>query len=517
MSGLRIRWFLPALTTLLYSGLGLAAPVSLVDAIQWTLAKNPNIQLQEKQTDTSLGALQQAAGQFDTTASLAAGYDSDHAPLTQQSQQSYLAQGFPLSQLQTDTTSYSVALNKPLRNGVVLSPSISATRTEGTSNDLSKLAAQNRGKVNFNILIPLQQGRRESASLGEAAATLTWEASKQDLRFAIAQGIYGTVSAYWKWVAARKYAAIAQEAEASTRHMAEETQKLIEAEEIPAADLLLVQASLLDKTSARIAAEQTLLDALQKLGQSIGLTAAQIASLEPLDEFPAPPVALPVFPPLRTGFVDAALRRRADLAAARLRQEAARTSEKAAGHSLQPQLDLNIRVGYATLVEGNANGNLASAATQNRTDANIGTTISYQWPVENSIARGRYLQQAAAYAQSVVQVDTLERSIGLGVEAALSALVGGVMQVQRSEESVALYRVTVENEKTKRQLGNSTLIDVLSVNDRYLAARQNNITYRLNYLNALAQLSYETGALLVDDPSGPSIRFETFTTVPTLD
>lgn len=511
------RWCFPLLTLLLNSVGALATTVSLEEAIYWTLASNQNIQLQSQQTNINLGSLQQAVGQFDTTTSISLAHDSEHLPLTQSAQKNYLAQGFSAIQLKTETTTYGVTLSKPLRNGVVFSPSISTSRTEGTTNDLSGLSAQTRGKVTFNIMIPLQQGRRDAARLSEVASTFVWEASKQDQRFAVAQGVFGTVLAYWKWVAARKTVEIVREAEASTHRMMDETQKLVEAEEIPSADLLLIRASLLDKTGARVAAEQGSFEALQKLAQSIGLSPTQVATLEPVEDFPDLPTNLPLSYRVRTGFVDAAMRQRADLASARLRKAAAKTTETAAGYALQPQLDLNVRVGYSTLVEDNSASALASAATQNRTSANIGATVSYQWPLENSTARGRYLQQAAAYEQAAIQVATLERSIGLGVDVALSALESGVVQVKSSNESLELYRQTVENEKLKHQFGSSTLIDVLSVNDRYLAARQNNITYRLGFFNSLAQLSYETGELLANDSLEQSINFDTFTRLFTVD
>ncbi|BCO25540.1 hypothetical protein MIZ03_0401 [Rhodoferax lithotrophicus] len=505
------------LITLLSSGLASAASLSLVEAIRHTLEKNPNVQIQEKQLESSQGVFQQTTGQFDTTVNLAGGYTVDHTPLNQLTRNSYASQRLDIPESQAASTTYSVALNKTLRNGLVLSPSISTIRNTGTTNDLSQLAAQNRAKVSFNILLPLNQGRRESAALSETAAKLAWDASKQDLRVSVAQAIVNTVSAYWKWVAGRHFLDIAREAEASMVQMVRETQKLIDAQEIPAADLLLVRASLMDKTSARLGAEQAMLEARQKLGQATGMAPQQLAELEPLDDFPSLQQGLLASADVQQRLLDLAMQQRADLAAARLRQEAAKVSQAVARSALQPQLDLNLSVGYATLLEGNAASSLVRTLNQNRSSANIGTSISYQWPVENNVAKGRYVQQSAAYDQATTQLHTLEQSISLGVEAAWHAVIRSAQQAQESEASAALYQVTARNEKTKSQLGNSTLIDVLSVNDRLLGARQNQLSYHLNYLNALVQLRFETGALLRDDASASSIRFETFVSPPTLD
>ena len=502
----------PALISLVCSGLASAAPLGLLDAIRYTLNKNPNIQIQETQVQASQGALQQTSGQFDAAVNLTGGYTLDHNLLNQQTRPLYAN----VPELQTASTSYSVTLKKVLRNGWVINPSLSTTRSTGTTNDLSQLDAQNRAKVGLSLLFPLNKERRESAALSETAAQLALNASQQDLRFSVAQAIVGTVSAYWKWVAARHFFDIAREAETSMAQMVRERQKLIDAQEIPAADLLLVRASLMDKTSARLGAEQALLEARQKLGQATGMAPQQLAELEPLDDFPPLQQGLLATDAVQQRLLDLALQQRADLAAARLRQEAAKVSQSVAQSALQPQLDLNLSVGYATLLEANAASSMLSALGQQRSRANIGTSISYQWPVDNNVAKGRYVQQSAAYDQASIGLRSLEQSIHLGVEAAWQAVIRSAAQAQESEASVALYQVTVKNEKTKSQLGNATLIDVLSVNDRLLGARQNQISYHLNYLNALVQLRFETGALLDQDAPAPTIEFETFISPPSL-
>lgn len=494
-----------------------ATPLGLVEAIRHTLSQNPDIQIQQQQLQASQGELQQTTGQFDTTVKLAGTHAVDHNPLNQQSRASYADQGQNLQELASSSTTYSLTVNQALRNGLVLSPSLSATRSAGTTLDLGQQAAQTSAKVSFNLLLPLNKGRRESAALSEAAAVLARDASQQDLRLSIARAVVNTVSAYWKWVAARHALTITRDAETSMAQQLRETQKLIEAQEIPAADLLLVRASLMDRTSARLGAEQAVLEARQKLGQAMGMNPAQMSTLAPLDDLPPLQQGLLATDNVQQRLLALALQQRADLAAARLRQEAAKVSQTVAQSALQPQLDLNLNVGYATLLESNAASSLVSVLGQQRSSANIGTSISFQWPVENNVAKGRYVQRSAAYDQATIQLNTLEQTISLGVEAAWQAVIRSARQAQEAQASVALYQITAKNEKTKSQLGSATLIDVLSVNDRLLSARQNQISYHLNYLNALVQLRFETGALLTDDVSASSIRFETFVSPPTLD
>lgn len=497
------RWQLKLSVTVLAlvsAGGAAATSLGLVDAIRLTLSQNPDIQIQGQQLQASQGLLQQASGQFDTTLNLTGTHTTDNGETQQQS-----------------STGYSLSVRQTLRNGLVLNPGISTTRNAASTLDLNQQPAQNSAKVSINLLLPLNQDRRASAALGETAALLARDASQQDVRLTMARAVLNTVSAYWQWVAARHTLIISRDAETSMAQQLRETQKLIEADEMTAADLLLVRASLMDRTSARLGAEQTLLEAGQKLGQIMGLAPAQLDSLDPQDDFPPLQQGLLATDNVQQRLLALALQQRADLAAARLRQEAAKVARTVAQSGLQAPLDLNLNVGYTTRLDSNAANSLVSVLGQPRSSSNIGTSISWQWPVENNVARGRYLQQSAAYDQTTVQLNTLEQTISLGVTAAWQAVIRSARQAQEAEAAVALYQLTAKNEKTKSQLGNATLIDVLSVQDRLRSAQQNQISYHLNYLNALAQLRFETGSLLADEATAASIRLGTFISPPTLD
>jgi outer membrane protein TolC len=487
-------------------------PLSLLDAVRLSLAKNPDIQIREKQVESNSGALQQASGEFDPALRLTAGRSIDNSPLNQQNRDIYASQGFPLSQLKTDVTTYGLALDQLLHNGIVLSPSIGITSATGTVNDLSKLSLQNSGNVNFSIRVPLLKNSGESAVAGEIAANKAWEASKQELRFSMAQSVLNTVVSYWGLLAAHKNLDIARESEASVRRMAEETRKLIAADELPAADLNMLKAHLLDKAASRIAAEQAMSDARQKLGLVMGLPYRQIMTLELADDFPSTVIESSALESQRIRMIELAMQRRPDFKAAQLRRDSARTLSGAVHADLRPQLDLTFHMGYSGLAEGAAP---MRAFDQNRSAPNVGVSISYQWPIDNNSARGRYRQQAAVYDQSTIQVLSVERSIGIGVESSLSGLAHGALQLKQSEEAVDLYRVSVEHEKAKYRLGSSTMLNVLTISDSLLSARLNNIANRLNYLNALVQLNFQTGALIAESESGQSIGIDQLVGVPT--
>src|SRR6185369_10298500 len=109
--------------------------------------------------------------------------------------------------------------------------------------------------------------------------------------------------------------------ERSSGELLANTRKLIAADQVPAADLVQLEASLAAAESARIGGERDLFAQRSALGREIGLDAAEIAALPlPADPFPGvrpeevPPAAAAARP-----YIDLGLRHRADLEAARQR------------------------------------------------------------------------------------------------------------------------------------------------------------------------------------------------------
>lgn len=495
-----------------------SGPLALLDAVHLTLSSNPDIQLQEKQVEYSRGVLQQATGQFDPVLSLNAGHSVENSPLNRQTRDGYADQGLFLDQVRNETTSYSLGVERRLRNGVLLAPSMGVTSTTGTLGDAAGQPPQAQGRISFSLRVPLLKNSGLAAAAAEDAARLEWEAVSQEMRFRVSQAILNTATAYWGFLAARENLEIAREAESGVRRMLEDTKKLVAADELPAADLYVVRANLQDKSAARIAAEKSLHDARQKLGVTMGLPQPRIALIEPLDGLPQPPMEFSALPEQSARLTVLAVTRRADLAAARLRQDSARARLGAARDNLKPQLDVAINVGYAGLAESSGARAITGGLEQNRAGANAGASLIYQWPFDNNAARGLYRQQAAIHDQSTLRAASSEREIGIGVQSALSDLMHSAALFRESGETVELYRIAVENEKTKHKLGTSTMIDVLSTHDRLLGARQNNVAYRLNTLSALARLNFETGTLLAGEASGQqSVRLERLVSVPTPD
>lgn len=475
--------------------------LTLLDALGRALAGNGAIRLQTQQVVAAQGALQEAAGAFDPTLSASAARSRDRAPLNLANQQYYLAQGYRLNALESESTTLKFGLDVPFCNGLVFSPQLISSRSFGTTANLQGQLPQNVGTLRFSLLVPLQRSQGGSLAAVEAAAEMDLRAGQADLCQSVADNLYGVATAYWQWVAAVRNLEIAREAEQGMAGMVADNRKLIEADEVPAASQDLLLADQLEKQNARLAAEQAQVEARLALGKALGLGFRELARLEPAEEFPD--LALTVPDPSGSGpaMLRLALSRRADLAAAEHRLEAARIRARVAEENLRPQLDLTLGAGYAGLSESAANRAMVDALSNQFTGPNVSVSLSYQMSVNNGAARGRLRQSLAAADVAGINREELEKTIARGVEAALTGLSRSALQWRQSVDVVGIYRRALENERTRHRLGSATILDVLNVNSRLLAARQANVSYHLNYLSNLARLSYETGSL-VRDPDG---------------
>ena len=500
-----------------------AAPpaLSLEAVIRQTLTQNPAILLQARQVEVARGGMQQQAGKFDPVLQIAARRDRDQQPQNEYYRRYYTALYGQLlgdiKALKTDTTALSLGLEKTLRNGMVLSSGLSVTRTEGTSHDFYGWAPQNLGRVDFSLTIPLLKGRGQAAVAGEQASELEWQASRQDQRQTVARSVLQGVHAYWRLLAAEKSLEIARANEASITRFLEDTRKLIAADELPAAEVNLIQARLADRQSARIGAEQTLLQARQALGLALGLPYGEpITGLKVSGDFPPLPVNLPAQIPAAAPLVEAALAQRPDLEAARLRQEVTRVLADAARSDLRPQLDLSLGVGYAGLSEGEKGRHYYNAFGDNTTGANGGVSLKYRWALGNNTAQGSLTQQTALHEKASLSHYNLAREISLSVEATLAGLLRNAQQLRASESAVAIYETSLENERIKNRLGSATLLDVLAVDDSLRNARLAQVNDYLNYLMALASLRYENGTLIQGEAAHERVDLAALLTLPPL-
>ena len=119
------------------------------------LTRNPQVQVSELQVSVARGSLQEAAGPFDTTLLAGANRQRNYTVLTQD-QESQFPPGFPAPASQIgDTLGANAGISQLLRNGILISPTISTTRTYDNLSRLQDVQGQTRPVLALNVTVPL--------------------------------------------------------------------------------------------------------------------------------------------------------------------------------------------------------------------------------------------------------------------------------------------------------------------------------------------------------------------------
>jgi len=315
--------------------------------------------------------------------------------------------------------------------------------------------------------------------------------------------------------AARERLAVLQESEARAVELLEKTKLLVQNNEVPAGELEQLSGNVGEKRASRIAAAQGLFEGQQSLGLAMGLPVERFHEIGiPGDRFPALDRSTPVPDSLANQLLDMALNSRNDLRASRRLESSADSLLNSARNRLKPQVDLVLRAGYTGFESGKTFRNLYAPIYEPLQGMNAMGGLTFEWPFGNNAARGAYAAQDAQYQQTVLRTEDLSRSIRSGVLVALQQIRNGQAELEASRESAARYVAAVENEKRKRTLGISTLIDVLQLEDRLTGARLSNLSAELNISTGLARLRYETGAILSSSGEDDFLSLAQLTTIP---
>lgn len=473
-----------------------AGDLSLGAALGQALEINPNTRLRQQQVVAAEGQLLQAQGPFDLWIGASAGRKRDLRPLRSDERGLFQSAGFDVGPVQIQqSTNYSIGADKMLMNGIVAGAGFNVLSITDNLQQVAGVSSQLAGTLSFTLKVPMgRNAGRETVGAELDARQSELDAVRADLQHGNSQLVLDTAMAYWDWVAKTRRLEIAMAGEQRLAELVEEMKRLISADQMPRADIELVLASRAEKSVQRFAAEQALHESRKALARLFGFPAERLHEIgQPKDAFPS---YLDVDANRRDSeLVAEALASRVDLAATRHREQAARYRLQAARNNLKPQVDLNLGVGYTGLAEG-ASAVHFDRSLEMRAGPSVGATLSVQWPWENSGAKGGQRTAAAEYDAATIRLRDLQDAVSINVPVALAAVRRAAAQCQEGAVAVRRYEATLKNEKTKRRLGNATVIDVINVEDRLNNSLLAEVALRQGYANAIAQLRFELGSLV---------------------
>ncbi|MBF0120983.1 MAG: TolC family protein [Desulfobacterales bacterium] len=472
-----------------YSDQGL----TLFDAVKEAFYNQPNILIQKELVEANKAQIQSAKGQFDHNVSASFGLNHDESMVPTSTYN-----GLEYQKKDTESTSYALNFNKQYRSGIRMTPTLKVTRTDAFPR-IYDSSTNSNGSVTLEINVPLRRGWGEqNVAANETASKIEYEASLFDLNHKISQYAMQTIQNYWEYVGAKKRLDQLKMSEQRASRMVKEMSALIQADERPKSDIEQVFANLANKTASRLNGENLFFQAKQNLAISMGIPFDKIDGLPmPKDEFiQINDKDVTKITDQRNQIISESINQRSDYIASQKRKDEANIVMKAAKNNELSKLDFNLNLGYSGRDDYNNEFINFSPLSKNVAGLNASFYIRWELPIENNSASGLLYQKLAQYRQALISTDNTARTISSNVDLAIFSLKNIIMQLYKIEEAINSYKRAVENESKKFKIGTSTILDLISTEDRLSEVLLNEISGRVNYSNAVAKLRFETGTLL---------------------
>jgi len=366
-------------------------------------------------------------------------------------------------------------------------------------------------KVGFQVNVPLLRGRgTEAAAAAETAAEVDLGASALVLEHAAAERILSTVAVYWNLLAAQQRLEILEQSVKLQTQLVEIARELIDADEIPRAELSRVLASEANARAQAQAGARDLLTARLVLAQTMGINVADDTNA-PLatGPFPAPPAAEAIAGLASAELAAAAVGARRDLAAARALVDSGRILARAARIELRSRLDLGAGMWATALGESSV-----SEAVDRWVAPSFSLDLMYEKPLANNVRRGQMEQREAQLRQQQISAADLERNVRIGVLRALGSLVEARGRLERAEEAAQHFEKTIEAEMEKFRERDSTLVDTILTEQQRTGAQLTLLSARQEVAMLLAELRFETGTIVAEDAEGSQVTLAMLTALP---
>ncbi len=488
--------------------------ISLQQAVVSSLKQDPALRVQAEAIEQKSGLFEQASGQFDWIGLATGEVSRQRTPVlgipTLTPTGLVLLDPNPVDS--TTSTGYTVGVDREFRNGITITPQLSV---DVVNSYYPASPAVGVSTASFVISVPLLRGLgNDSTGAAEAAARGDIQVARLLYQHALAEQAYTVAASYWSSRAADEALVVQQDVERGAERLVQSTKVLVDSRVFAPAFLIQAEANLRDKRSSRIAAELTAKISRFDLGQALGLPPQKIGSTPAaLDDFPTlvPPIA-PADDSVRAPFITQAIAARPDMLASRASLVPLNLLERQAEIDLKPQANLTAGAGYSGINEGNS---LVSPINHRATGVNGQVGLNIAWPFHNSYQRGLLRERRGSVRAAQAQADDLERQVAADVLTALESVRLRADGVRSAKETVDLAKRALTAQYESLKAGNSTILDVITLENLSADARISYVSAYAAYATAIAQLHFALGSTFAQsNPTAESFYLNDLTALP---
>jgi outer membrane protein TolC len=467
--------------------------ITLGEAIRKTLEINPDVLMERERVRQSQGRYRTEAGAFDWRVSGAVTREVSRGPTPDNRD----------IQLITEE-SYALGLAGQLRSGLLIAPGVTVYQ----SNNLLTTSPVSIASVNMNLVVPLLRHRGAQYTAARERAARSELESAQSLRTQrIAERIADTAAAFYDCLAASEQLEILKDAERLTGEAMDTVDRMIIAMLLDPADRLQAQAVAASKSAARRAGEQAFYRSRLALAAAVGHPAEELAEAPAATgAFPGPPAPATFNVLPESLYVQRALARRGDYLASSRNIETAEILLHQADNARKMRMDFHLGVGYTGADLSSGAGSRFRALYSNLLGPNVIAGVSLELPFRNDAAQGAWTLREAVFQEARLQAERASIAIGVEILGALEDLQSAVEQTRTVLEGERIFLQALDHEKKKMTTGQSSLTDLLQIQDRYIDIRLAKVRALRDYAVALVRFRLVTGTLL--DPAADVASFD---------
>jgi outer membrane protein TolC len=462
------------------------AELSLLEAIRTTVVSNAQLKTGAVVVEIAEQGIEVEEGAFDTviTASVSASGTENPLPIS----------ATQVISVDNSAQVVSAGMQRRLKSSAVFDFSLSSS----TSGDESMGVSANQvGSTTaaLTVTYPLWRGRGEYlTTLRLELAKLEFESTNNDLGHQIDLSILTTVRNYWEYRGASERLALLRQSEERSKALLSQITKLVAADELTRAELGVIEAQVSQRTGSRLAGEQSLIQNQASLASSLGVyLTTGTESHQPVTELPDPDLNETTLVSL-TGdkLLSYILRNRKDFAALDGRIEIADRTVELADDATKPTLNLVVGGQYRTYEQDDGFLNNIGAPTFG---PDWSVQLNYNWSLNQVSAKANQRIAILGTERRKIERNELLRAAEVDFNAASFSLLQAFRRYEEAVERLALSEKNVQNEKRKFLLDESTLLDVLNVEDQLLQAEVDAISQRVGYATSLANVMFLSGYL----------------------
>lgn len=467
-------------------------PLTLEKMLALTMEKQSDILIGKLSIEAAEGAKLSSASAFDTQVSASASVTAADTPL-----KPYETALYGVSSAETAQREINLSASKTLRSGVTLSSELASTVTEDKTYNYPDDNARSLGVSLsvpwFDIVGGNAQGLREKAAVKDTKSAVFGYYHQ------ITSGVYGTMSAWWSYLAAYESMNVYKQSKESMYKYMSDYRKLVEGDERPQSDLIQLEAKYNYVLMEANAAESSFRTAGYRLCTAVGVVCDSSMWENPSETWPE-------FDRVMTAISQTAdesgREKRFDILSAEVSIEGKQLLIDALKRDEKPEISLSLSFQQT---EKSENSSILSGGGGN-SGSTVMTGLSFSMPLENSAVKGSLMQQYAAYRQSRVRLDELRRSADIDTETARQELLYAYESLKMATETEKLYAKAYETEKRKQSLGMTTVLDVVSTADSYRDALLQRIEYARQAAAAAAKYAYVSGRILTVENGSASVN-----------